>query len=110
MRCKNKTKPENKTKQEQQKNPLVLTSQMKPGPKMGGPNKAFLLPHSAGSAPQLLCLCPKAKGTDVKLRGLLCERRWDPEAGCDVCRGRHPTNISAINLNLGWRGPRDWLG
>lgn len=34
------------------KTPLMLTSQMKPGPRMGGPNQAFLLPHSARSAQQ----------------------------------------------------------
>ena len=33
------------------KNTLVLTAQMKPGPGMGGPDKAFLLPHRARSAP-----------------------------------------------------------
>lgn len=47
----------------------MLTSQMKPGPRMGGLDKAFLPPHRARSAQQ-----PPLPLSGGKRNG--CEARW----------------------------------
>lgn len=82
---------------------------------MGGPRKAFLLPHRARSAQQPPLPLMGAKGMVVKPEGLRFEQQWAPEAG-EMCVGERtqgpptPADLSALNLNLDRERPKSPTG
>lgn len=82
---------------------------------MGGPGKAFLLPHRARSAQQPPLPLMGAKGMVVKPEGLPFEQQWAPEAD-EMCLGertrgpRTLTDIFALNLNSDRERPKSQTG
>lgn len=95
-------------------NTSMLTSKMKPGPRMGGPGKAFLLP--LGQFNSLLCLCRgRRNGCEAGGASL-----W-ATVGCRGCwdvrrEGTPPHPHTHTNMYLPWAwtwiegGPRVRLG
>lgn len=71
---------------------------MKPGPKMGGPNKAFLCPTELGQIDSLLT---GAKRTNVKLEGLSFERQWAWEVAEISHWGKDPNKYICLEFELG---------